>query len=147
MSIQAKLMEDIKSAMKSGDKQRVATLRLVVSQMKNMMIDKRAELTQDEEISVLLNAAKKRKEAIELYERGNRQDLRDKEIHELEIISSYLPRQLSEEELSQVIDEAIQKAGASSIKDVGKVMSILMKELKGKADGKKIQELVRSKLA
>jgi len=146
MSIQSKLIEDMKSAMKSGDKQRVGTIRMVISQMKYLRIDKKADLSQDEEISVLLNAAKKRKEAIELYEKGNRQDLRDVEAQELEIISAYLPQQLSDDEVKKIVNKIIQDIGATNIKDMGKVMSIVMKELKGKADGRKVQELVRSEL-
>lgn len=146
MSIQSKLIEDMKSAMKSGDKQRVGTIRMVISQMKYLRIEKKADLTQDEEISVLLNAAKKRKEAIELYEKGNRQDLRDVEAQELEIISAYLPQQLSDDEVKKIVNKTIQNVGATNVKDLGKVMSIVMKELKGKADGRKVQELVRSEL-
>jgi len=147
MSIQSRLKEDVKSAMKSGDKQKVGTLRLLLAQMKNRTIQKGTDLTEDDELSVLMNAVKQRKEAIELYEKGNRQDLRDKEMQELEVISSYLPRQLSDEEMIAIVDDVIQKVGAVSIKDLGKVMSTVMKEVRGKADGKKVQALVRAKLA
>lgn len=146
MSIQSRLMEDLKSAMKSGDKHKVGTLRLLLSQMKNRKIKKGSELTEDDELSVLINASKQRKEAIALYEKGNRQDLRDKEMRELEIISSYLPKQLSDKELTTIVDDVIKKIGAASIKDLGKVMSAVMKEVKGKADGKKVQAMVRTKL-
>ena len=110
-------------------------------------IDSGKDLTPDDEIQILLNAAKKRKEAMEAYEKGNRQDLVEKEQQELEIIQQYLPAQMSDEEIAKQIDDIIQSTGASSIRDLGRVMSEAMKALKGKADGKKVQQLVREKLA
>jgi uncharacterized protein YqeY len=147
MSILQQLTEDMKQAMKAQEKLRLSTIRMLISQLKNEKIDSGKDLTPDEEIQVLMNAAKKRKEAMEAYQKGNRQDLFEKEQQELEIIHQYLPAQMSDEEIENQIDGIIQSIGASSIKDLGKVMSEAMKVLKGRADGKKVQQVVREKLA
>jgi uncharacterized protein YqeY len=147
MSVLEKISEDMKAAMKAKDRLRVSTLRTVMAQLKNERIAKQSDLTPEQELSILMNAAKKRKEAIEIYQTSSRNDLLEKEQQELAIISEYLPQQLSDEELDKVISEIIDRTGASSLKELGKVMAEAMKELKGKADGKKVQQLVRSKLA
>ncbi len=147
MSILQQLTEDMKQAMKAQEKLKLSTIRMLISQLKNEKIDSGKDLTPDEEVQILMNAAKKRKEAIEAYQKGNRQDLLEKEQQELEIIRQYLPAQMSDEEIQNQIDDIIQSTGASSIKDLGKVMSEAMKALKGRADGKKVQQLVREKLA
>jgi len=147
MSILQQLIEDMKQAMKTQNKIGLSTIRMLIAQLKNARIDSGKDLTPDEELAVFMNAAKKRKEAIEAYQSGNRRDLLEKEQQELEIIQQYLPTQLSEEEIDKKIDEIIESTGASSIKDLGKVMSEAMKVLKGRADGKKVQQLVRTKLA
>jgi len=146
VSLQEKMAEDLKSAMKQGEKLKRDTLRLLISQFKYARIEKAGELSPDDEVAVLMNAVKKRKEAIELYQKGGRQDLLEKEQKELEIISSYLPQQLSDDDLNTVVEQAIQKVDAKTIKDLGKVMSLIMEEMKGRVDGKKVQLLVRQKL-
>ncbi len=146
MEIQDRLSEDLKTAMKAKEKVKVETIRMVRAQLKNFQIAKRDELTEEDEISVVINAAKMRKEALELYEKSDRQDLIDRERQELEIISAYLPAQLSKEEVDRVVLKVIQEVGASSPQDMGKVMGAAMKELRGKADGKMVQEIVREKL-
>jgi len=146
MEIQDRLSEDLKTAMKAKEKVKVETIRMVRAQLKNFQIAKRDELTEEDEISVVINAAKIRKEALELYEKSDRQDLIDRERQELEIISAYLPAQLSKEEVDRVVLKVIQEVGASSPQDMGKVMGAAMKELRGKADGKMVQEIVREKL-
>jgi len=146
MTLQQQLNEDLKSAMKAGDTRKRDTLRMVLSQMKYARIDNNRELTPDDELAVMMNAAKKRKEAIEMYQKGDRIDLLEKEQQELDIISAYLPKQLTDDEIATVVDEIIQKVGATTIKDMGKVMSAIMNELKGQVDGKKVQTLVRQKL-
>jgi uncharacterized protein YqeY len=147
MSILQQLTEDMKQAMKAQEKLKLSTIRMLISKLKNEKIDSGKDLTPDEEVQILMNAAKKRKEAIEAYQKGNRQDLLEKEQQELEIIRQYLPAQMSDAEIQNQIDDIIQSTGASSIKDLGKVMSEAMKALKGRADGKKVQRLVREKLA
>jgi len=147
MSLLQKISDDMKSSMKARDQFRVNTLRLVIAQLKNEQIDLRSELTPEQELSIVKNAAKKRKEAIEIYEKTNRNDLLEKEQKELSIISEYLPEQMSEEEIEKVVSETIEKLAATSLKEMGKVMAEAMKSLKGKADGKEVQQLVRRKLA
>jgi len=147
MEIQNRLSEDLKTAMKAKEKIKVDTIRMVRAQLKDFQIAKRDDLTEEDEISVLINAAKKRKEALEFYEKSDRQDLIDRERQELEIISAYLPAQLSKEEIEKVVQKVMEKVGASSPRDLGKVMGAAMKDLKGKADGRMVQEIVREKLS
>ncbi|MBD3291200.1 GatB/YqeY domain-containing protein [candidate division KSB1 bacterium] len=147
MSFLEKINSDLKTAMKAKDKIRVETLRSLIAQLKNERISQGKDLSPEQELAVLMNAAKKRNEAIEIYEKSNRTDLLDKEKGELDIISDYLPEQLSDEEIEKTVSEIIERTGATSIKDLGRVMGEAMKELKGKADGKKVQQMVRSKLA
>ncbi len=147
MSILQQLTEDMKQAMKAQEKLKLSTIRLLISDLKKEKIDSGKDLTPDQEIKILMSAAKKRKEAIQAYEAGNRQDLLEKEQQELAIIHQYLPAQMPEGEIAEQIDEIIQSTGASGMKDLGKVMSEAMKVLKGRADGKIVQQLVREKLA
>ncbi len=146
MTIRDQISDDMKLAMKSGDTFKRDTLRLLISQIKYAQIDKNADLNDDEVISILMNAAKKRQEAIDLYEKGNRPDLKLKEQQELDIISLYLPQKISDEELNAAINDTIKRVGAQTIKDLGKVMAAVMKDFKNQVDGKKVQELVRQKL-
>jgi len=146
-----RIKEDLKEALKAGDGFRVGTLRMVLSSLHNKEIEKKGKgqepkLTEEETIEVLMNEAKKRKESNEAYLKGNRNDLADKEKKELEIITVYLPKQLSEEEIKKIVQETIQKIGAQSEKDFGKVMGLLMKELKGKADTKLVSQIVKKSL-
>lgn len=142
-----KISNDMKEAMKAKDKMKVNTLRMVIAQIKYEKIALKNDLTPEQELAVLLSAAKKRKESIELYKKSDRSDLLEIEQQELIIISAYLPTQLSDVEIEKAVSEIITEIGAASIKDMGKVMSGAMKILKGKADGKKVQEIVRQKLA
>jgi uncharacterized protein YqeY len=147
MSIQAKLLDDMKTAMKAGDKLRLETIRGIRAQMKNFEIDKGQPLADEDEIQVLLNAAKKRRESIEQFRLGNRLDRAAEEEKELEIIQEYLPQQMSEEEISTLVNQVIQEVNASSSRDMGKVMGKLMPQVKGRADGKIVQRIVQQKLA
>ena len=146
MSIRSQITEDMKAAMKSGDSDKRDTLRMVLSQLKYAQLEKGETLTEAEEMAVLTNAAKKRQEAMEMYQKAGRQELFEKEQREFAVIGGYLPEQMSDTEIEAAINEAIQKVNAESIKDLGKVMGILMKTLKGRADGKKVQTIVRQKL-
>ncbi|MCI0696656.1 GatB/YqeY domain-containing protein [candidate division KSB1 bacterium] len=146
MNLQEKLNEDYKAAMKSGDKLRVETLRLLCAQLKDAKINKMEALTPEEEIAALANAAKKRREAIDMYKQGGRDDLLEKETAELAIISSYLPQALSTEEIAQIIDTAIKETGSAAAGDIGKVMGKIMPQVKGRADGKMVQQMVRERL-
>jgi hypothetical protein len=143
VSIKEKLRADLVTAMKARDELKVSTLRLVSSSIKNREIDERKELDDEGVLAVLTTAAKQRRESIDQYEKGGRQDLADKEKAELDIIQEYLPQQLSKEEVAAFIKEAIAETGAAGAKDMGKVMKALMPKVKGKADGKLVNELVK----
>jgi uncharacterized protein YqeY len=147
MTLNEQINIDLKAAMKSGDRTKLETLRLLRAHM--IELSKRGEgkeITPEEELSVLMAAMKKRKEAIEVYEKAGRIDLSRRERAELDVITSYLPKQLSAEEAAEIILRIITQTGASGAKDFGKVMPLAMKELKGKIDGKQVQELVKAKL-
>lgn len=151
MSLKEQIGEDIKTAMKAKDKIRLQTVRGI----KKAILDKEVELrpkgqdslSPEQEIELLSQQAKQRRDSIEQFKNAGRDDLADKESQELAIIETYLPEQVGDEEVEAIIDQIIANSGASSLKDLGKVMGSAMKQLKGKADGKKIQELVKSKLS
>ena len=147
MNFLEKITDDMKTAMKAKDRLKVNTLRMLIAQIKNARIASQDDLTPEQELAVLMNAAKKRKEAIEIYQETDRTDLLEKEQNELAIISEYLPKQMSEEDIDKVISEIIKRLAAVNLKDMGKVMAEAMSVLKGKADGTYVQQLVRSKLA
>ena len=148
MSLKQKINDDLNSAMKARDAVRVETLRSIRAEILKM--DKSGlnrEMNEQEEIDLLGRQAKMRKESIEMFASAGRQDLVDKESAQLAIINEYLPEQMSEEEASSAVDEIIKATGAVSQKDFGKVMGEAMKKLKGKIDGKIIQEMVKSRLS
>jgi len=147
MSVEKQLMEDMKLAMKSGKKIELDTIRMLRAQIKSASIDKKDDLDEAELAQVLQKEAKKRKEAMEMYKRGNRQDLVKKEESELEIISNYLPKQLSDTDLDKIISESIASLQVTSEKDMGRVMGAIMPKVKGKADGKVVQQKVKDQLA
>ena len=147
MNLLDRLTEDMKSAMKAGEATRLGTIRLLRGQIKDAMIDKRADLTEDEELSVLANAAKKRREAIQAYQDAGRMDLAAKEEAELAVIQSYLPAALDNAEVEAIIDRAIAETGAQTIRDLGRVMPLVMNQTKGRVDGKLVSEMVRKKLS
>jgi len=147
MSLKDKINADLTSAMKNQDAVRTETLRSIRAEILKM--DKSGlnrEMTEDEEIQLLTRQVKMRKESIEMFEANNRNDLADKEKKQLDIISEYLPKPLSREEAEAIINSVIADLGTVTEKDFGKVMSASMKSLKGKIDGKIIQEIVKSKL-
>ena len=151
MGLKEQIGEDIKTAMKAKDKVRLQTVRGI----KKAILEKEVELrpkgqdtlTNEQEIELLSQQAKQRRDSIAQFKDAGRDDLAEKESQELAIIETYLPEQASDEEVEKIIDELIASSGASSMKDLGKVMGPAMKQLKGKADGKKIQSLVKSKLS
>ncbi len=147
MSLLDRLTDDMKAAMKAGDKERLSVIRLLRGQLKDAEIDKRGALTEEEEIMVLTNAAKKRRESILAFKNAGRDDLAAKEEAELEIIQNYLPTPLNVAEIEKIIEGAIQESGAQTIKDLGKVMPMVMARTRGRADGKMVSEMVRKKLS
>ena len=148
MNLKDKINEDLKNAMKAGDKIKTETLRSLRAII--IEFDKSGagrEMNADEEIKALTSSAKKRREAIELYDANNRPELAEKERQELAIIQEYLPQQLTREEISARAAAIISEVGAAGPHDSNKVMPALMKEMKGKADGKLVQEIVREQLS
>lgn len=146
MSLLAELNEDIKTAMKSRDKERLSVLRMIKSSLLNEEIAKGSELNSDEELTVLAREKKQRNESLEEFTKADRQDLVSKLEHEIVIVDEYLPQQLSQEEVAALVKEAVQQTGASSMADMGKVMGALMPKVKGKADGNIVSSLVKSEL-
>ena len=141
--MQERIEADLKSAMKAGDKTRVATLRLLLAALKNEKIQAQRALTADEFEAVLRRAVKQRRDSIEQYARGGRQDLVDAESRELMIIEEYLPKGMSDAEIETALRDIIRDKGFSASKDVGLAMKELMSAYKGRVDGKKAQEIAR----
>ena len=137
----------MKAAMRAKDQARLSTVRLILSAIKQREVDERIELTDADVLSVLEKMIKQRRESIAQYEKAARQDLADAEKFELGVLSSYLPQQMSDAEIAQEVQKAISDSGASSAKDMGKVMAALKGRLAGKADMGKVSALVKSKLS
>jgi uncharacterized protein YqeY len=141
--MQSRIEEDLKKAMKAGEKRRVGTLRLLLADLKNERIQAQRELTSEDVEAVLRRAVKQRKDSIEQYAKGNRQDLVDAETEELAILEAYLPKGLSDAEIEAALREVIAEKGLSSAKDVGLAMKELMARHKGRVDGKQAQAIAR----
>jgi uncharacterized protein YqeY len=147
MTFEQKINEDLKESMKSGDKLRLETLRsLRASIIEFSKSGTGKDMSEEDAQKILLNASKKRKDAIEMYKQAGRQDLLEKEESELAIIAAYLPEQLSESEVVDALKSIIQQVGAEGPKDMGKVMGLAMKELRGKADGTLVQQCLKQLL-
>lgn len=147
MSLKEKINQDFIAARKAKNKVVADVLTMVRTAIRYKEIEKKKELADDEIMAVVSHEIKQRKDSMAQFSSGNRQDLVAKEKKELDILMAYLPAQLSESEITDLVSEAIKKSGASGPKDMGKVMGLLMKDLKGKADGSLVQQLVRKKLA
>ncbi len=147
MSLTDRLSEDLKLAMKARDQLRMDAIRMVKAALQNKKFELKKELDEAEMSRVLLTLVKQRKEAAELYQKGKREDLADKELKEIVIIEGYLPKALSQEEIIQVVEGVIRESGPVTMKDMGKVMKAVMAKLAGQpVDGKQLSDLVRSKL-
>lgn len=146
-TLKARLTEDMKSAMRGGDKSRLQTIRLILSAVKQQEVDTREEQSDDDIITSLTKMQKQRRESISQFEKAGRQDLVDKEKQELEIINEYLPEALSDDEIDSLISEALSTSGASSIKDMGKVMGILKPKLAGRADMGAVSAKIKTALS
>ena len=144
--IKTQISNDVKDAMRSKDKDRLAALRLILAAFKQKEVDERIELSDEQSISILNKMAKQHRDSIEQFGQANRDDLIKKERLELDIIESYLPEKLSEEEVNLLIDEAISETGANSAKDMGKVIGLLKGKLQGQADMGEVSRLIRGKL-
>ena len=145
LSLEA-LGSEMRESMKSGDKLRVSTLKLLMSAIKNAQVAKRGDLTDDESIEVVSREFKKRQEAAQEYRNAGREDRASTEEAEAEILKEWMPQQLSSEEVQRLVDEAVNETGAATAAEMGKVMGVLMPKLKGRADGKLVSDLVRKKL-
>lgn len=146
--MESKLREDLKQAQLNRDEVKVATLRLLLSELTYAKVAKKVEILSDEDVTaVILKAVKQRKESIESFKSGNREDLASKEQAEMDILQTYLPQQMSDEELTKVVEEAITRIGASSMQDMGRVIGMVMGQVGAKAEGAKVSSIARSKLA
>jgi uncharacterized protein YqeY len=146
MSLKDRISGDVKDAMRARDKPRLATLRLITAAIKQQEVDERIELDDTQVLAQLDKMCKQRRESISQFEKAGRDDLIAQEVSELEIIQTYLPEQLSEDEIAALIDAAMAATGAASIKDMGKVMGQLKPRLQGRADMGAVSALIKTKL-
>src|SRR5579862_9130954 len=146
MALKDRITEDVKTAMRAGEKDRLATLRLVQAAIKQREVDERISLSDEQVLAVLEKMLKQRREAITQFQAGGRADLVAKENAEIAIIKTYLPEQMSEAELDALISEAIKSSGAASVKDMGKVMAIVKPKAQGRADMGALSARIRQKL-
>lgn len=144
--LKQRLSQEMKESLKAGEKVRLSTLRLLSAAVKNREVELRRDVSDEEFLEVVAREVKRRKEAAEAYEKGNRQDLVDREREEQAILEVYLPAGLSDPEVEALIDEAISATGASEPGELGKVMAHVMAKAKGRVDGGKVNALVRSRL-
>lgn len=142
MNLNERLNEDMKSMMKSGDKFSLSVVRMLRSAVKNVEINERRTLADDEVTEILTREVKQRRDALQEFEKAGRQDLVDQAKAEIEVIQRYLPQPLSEEELTRIVQETVNEIGATSKAEMGKVMSALMPKVKGRADGKQVNAAV-----
>jgi len=155
MNFKEKIQKDLNEAVKAKEELKTSVLRLLLAAILNKEKEKRyrlkeekdALLNDEETLEVILSEAKKRKESIELYGKGGREELVEKEKKELGILQKYLPEQISEDELSSLVQAAIAKVGAKEMKDMGKIMAVLMPQIKGRADGNLVSKIVKELLA
>tara|TARA_R110000782_G_scaffold13730_8_gene40297 strand:- start:143 stop:592 length:450 start_codon:yes stop_codon:yes gene_type:complete len=145
--IKSQISDDVKAAMRSKDKERLGALRLIQAAFKQKEVDERIELNDEQVIVILDKMAKQHRDSITQFREANRDDLVEIEQFELDIIDTYLPAKLSDDEISALIEGAISKSGAESIKDMGKVMGMLKGELQGRADMGKVSGLIKAKLS
>ena len=147
MTLKAKISEDMKAAMRAKDAERLGTIRLLQAAIKQREVDERIELTDADVIAVIEKMLKQRKDSIAAYESANRTDLADVEKAEVVVLQSYLPQQLSDQEIKDVLDKVVLDTGATNIKDMGKVMAAIKPLVAGKADMGKISGLIKARLA
>jgi uncharacterized protein YqeY len=141
-----RVADEMRAAMKAREQTRVSTLRMLMAAMKNTQVEKGHELDDEEVVEVIAREAKRRRESMDAFAKGGRDELVEKERAELEVLESYLPERLSEEELAALVGQAIAETGASSPKDMGQVMKALMPKIKGRADGAAVSGAVRARL-
>ena len=147
MSLKEKLQQDLKRAMKEKDTFKRDTIRFLMSAIKQVEVDTQRELSDEDIIKIIQKGVKQRVEAAKQYQEGGREDLYEKEMKEAQLLKSYLPKQLDDEELKAQLEQIIKEIGATNMKDMGKVMGIATKKLAGKADGKRINQIVKGLLS
>lgn len=147
MTLLTTINEDVKTAMKARDKEKLSVLRMLKSALQNEQIKKGTELNEEEELSVLSREMKQRRDSLTEFKNADRQDLVEKLENEIFIVETYLPKQLSEEELQSIVQEVIASVNATSTSDFGKVMGAIMPKVKGKADGNAVNRIVKEQLS
>ncbi|WP_448517704.1 GatB/YqeY domain-containing protein [Pseudothermotoga sp.] len=147
MDLKAKLNQDLKEALKAKDEVKLRTVRMLLAAIKNFEVEKMGPATDEEIFQIMSKEIKKRQEAIEMYEKGGRQDLAQAEKQEIEVIQSYMPKQLSEEEIREIARKVISEMNLKSPKDVGTAMKAIMPQVKGRADGKLVNKIVSELLS
>ncbi|QDP72219.1 GatB/YqeY domain-containing protein [Legionella israelensis] len=147
MTIKEQITNDLKDAMRAKDKKKLEALRLITAAIKQIEVDERIEVDDDRLLSILDKMAKQRRESIEQFEKAGREDLVAQEQYELDVISNYLPEPLTEEEIRQLIDEAMQQLDAKTMAEMGKVMAQLKPKLQGRADMSEVSKIIRAKLS
>ncbi|MDQ8685389.1 GatB/YqeY domain-containing protein [Enterococcus sp. FR211] len=146
MSLLSRLNDDMKTAMKAKDKESLQVIRMIKSSIQNELIKEGHDLTEEEELTVLSREMKQRRDSLHEFEEAGRDDLAEKVKSEIVIVEKYMPEQLSDEEIRQLVQEAITQTGASSMKEFGKVMGAIMPKVKGKADGNQVNAIVKELL-
>ena len=146
MSLKDRITNDMKDAMRAGDKPRLGVIRLILAAIKQREVDERITLDDSQVLAVLDKMMKQRRDSVTQYQNGNRQDLADQELAEIALIQAYLPAQLSDAELDTLVADAIKTSGAAGIKDMGKVMGLLKAKVQGRADMGKVSALIKNKL-
>jgi uncharacterized protein YqeY len=147
MSLIARIEEELKAAMRARDQERTDTLRLTLASLRSAEKEVQRPLKDDEELHVLQRERKRRQEAAEAFREGGREEQATKEERELAVIQEFMPEPIGEDELEQIIDDAIAETGATSLRDLGRVMADVMPQVAGRADGSTVSQLVREKLA
>jgi len=147
VSLQERLLEDMKAAMKSKDKERLSVIRMARAAIKDKEINERKDLTDEEVIEVLAKLVKQNRDSISEYEKAGQEDKVEDLKREIDVLEDYLPEQLSAEELAEMVEEVIAQTGAESMRDMGKVMGAIMPKVTGRADGNVISQLVKERLA
>lgn len=147
MSLKSRINDDVKQAMRSGDKARLKTLRMVTAAIKQREVDERTELDDSDVLAVVEKMIKQRRESAEQYREGGRSELAETEEAEIAVLEDYLPEQLSEEALEALVDAAIAEAGASDMSGMGQVMGLIKPRVQGRADMSRVSALVRQRLA
>jgi hypothetical protein len=145
--LRSRIQTDLKTSLKAGEKERVGTLRLLLSELRNKEIEKGRALTEDEALALVAGGVKSRQESVEQFRAGGRQDLVEKELYEIEVLRGYLPAQLSPDELAALVEQAFAETGVSTPREMGKVMAWLMPRVRGRAEGAEVSRRVKERLA